>query len=113
MSTGENLLGALGSLTLAVALSAAIMLVQRRKAREGWSATVTRIAAHPGHSGEGGGEDLVRIHYVRDDGKHSSLDLPCSRYPLYFHGLQTGDRLVKPPGETIPRRVPAHRAESC
>lgn len=102
---GQILLGLLA----AAVLSAVIMLVQKRKNRTGWAGTVSKIEPYSTTDGDWNTRDYMRIHYIRDDGEIHSFECDATSYPFWFQGLQPGDRLEKPPGEGVPRRVAAAR----
>ncbi len=101
----EKVFQVFGAVLLAGAVSAIIMLVQKHKAREGWAGYVTRIRRYSTEDAEGAGAEYVSVSYMRDDGKPGSLELSSSSYPFFFNGLEAGDRLVKRPGEAMPKRV--------
>lgn len=102
---GQILLGLLA----AAALSAVIMLVQKRKYRTGWAGTVSKIERRTVQTDDWVSQEIFSIYYIRDDGEIHSFDCETSSYPYWFQGLQPGDRLEKPPGQEMPRRVAARQ----
>ncbi|MCX6620398.1 MAG: hypothetical protein NTY38_04855 [Acidobacteria bacterium] len=90
---------------MAGGLSAIIMLVQRRKHKDPWSGTVVSIQRHSSADADGDGCDFITVRYRRDDGQDCSFEVNASSYPFWYADLRPGDRLVKPAGEQIARRL--------
>ena len=102
---GEKIMQLALGLLAAAALSAIIMLVQKRKNREAWSGTVAAIDTHTTYDADQNSRDYVTIRYLRDDGEMHSFECDASSYPFWFKDLRPGDRLVKPAGAGVPKRV--------
>jgi hypothetical protein len=104
---GENFVNIALGLLAAAALSAVIMLVQKRKNRDAWSGTVAAIERVPARHDDD--REYISIKYIRDDGELRSFECDASSYPFWFKDLQPGDRLIKPAGAGVPQRVAAPR----
>ncbi len=94
-----DILSMVAGILAVAAVALLIVWMQKRRAREAWAATVTRIDQY-----DGGGAAYVRVRFERDDGRTASFELPARDFAASFPGLKTGDRLVKPSGGLIPRK---------
>ena len=103
---GERVMQVVLAIVAAGGLSALIMLVQRRKNRDGWAGTVSGVDTQHLEYGDGYTRDVIVIKYIRDDGEIHSLEVDPSSFPFWFKNLQLGDRLVKAPGAGMPKHIP-------
>jgi len=105
ISDSENILYLILGLGLAAALSAIIMLVQKRKARESWQGVVVAIDSRWENDAEDMSIKCVTITVHRTDGRVESIRLQEMACQMWYSGLKVGDRLVKPAGETVARKA--------
>jgi len=103
----EKIMQVLMVIVVAGGISAIIMLVQKRKNRTAWAGTVVSISRHAAQDAEDLLGDRVLIVCRLDDGQPFTYEVDASSYGFWFSGLAPGDRLVKPAGEQIPKRVAA------
>ena len=101
------ILNVLMVILVAGGLSAIIMLVQRRKYKDGWTGTVVAIQPYSTQDGDWNQQDYISVRYRRDDGQDGSIDVDVSSYGFWYSTLRVGDRLVKAPGAQMPQRVAA------
>lgn len=100
-STLYTILGILA----AAGLSAVLMVFQRRKLRERWEGTVTKIQAYTETDNNDSEEEYVKVSYRRDDGSVHTLRLRQYDCHKFYPALRIGERLVKERGEPLPKRV--------
>jgi len=93
-------------LLVAAALSAILMLFQRRKPDEAWEGTVVGIQPFTKTDQEGDELAYVRITFRLNDSSERTLTLSEYDFQKLFPPLRIGERLIKKPGETLPTRIP-------
>jgi len=105
-SNTENIVYLIMGIGLAALISFVIVLFQRKKVKEVWEGTVTRIDRFSETDSNDMETDFIRVSYFRTDGKHDSLKVQAAVFGMFFPlDLKPGDRLVKLSGEAIPKRV--------
>ncbi len=102
----QNTLDLILGISAAVGLAAVLWFFQRRKLRQQWEGTVTKIQAYTETDNNDNEEDYVKVSYRLDDGSVRTLRLRQYDFQQRFPALRIGERLVKAPGEPLPKRVP-------
>ncbi len=81
-------------------LSLGLLWFRRYISQEAWDGAVIRVETRA----SGSGKDCIRVHYARLDGHSGVLTLDTASYSKLFGELRPGDRLIKTPGDPMPRR---------
>ncbi len=95
---------------VAVALALVIMFFQKKKMKQAWQGTVTKIKEQADYYDDENNfrEGLVRVYYQTDAGKKGKNRLQKRHYGKVFPGLKVGDHLVKETGDVYPKVHSVH-----
>jgi len=92
---------------VAVGLSVAIMLFQKKKMKKTWRGVVTKIREEADTYDDENNfrEGMVVIHYRTDGGKKGKFRMKKQHFGTVYKGLNVGSRLEKRAGDLLPVQV--------
>jgi hypothetical protein len=87
-----------------VAAAAGLTYVSARRRAKSWSGVVTDIRRQTVQNDDAV-ENVVVIQYRTDTGTIGNERLPAADFAKTYPTLAVGDRLVKNPGEYLPKKI--------
>jgi hypothetical protein len=87
-----------------VAVTAALTYLSARRRARTWSGVVTDIRRQTVQNDDAV-ENVVVIQYRTDSGTTGNERLPAASFAKTFPTLAVGDRLIKSPGEYLPKKI--------
>jgi hypothetical protein len=87
-----------------VAVTAGLTYLSARRRAKAWSGVVTDIRRQTVQNDDAV-ENVVVIQYRTDSGTTGNERLPAADFAKTYPTLAVGDRLVKSPGEYLPKKV--------
>jgi hypothetical protein len=102
----ENVAGIIAGIALLVLLMMIYARRQKAGMAESWEAVVTKVQSKSFlRDQDSPSETYIKVEYQRTDGKKGSMQLPEGQFEHYYPGLKVGDRLSKPAGELVARKI--------